>query len=234
MNDSSKINAIRTVLFSKDEAVEQTEVKMATATLESGTVLEADAFEEGNVAMIVSEEDRIPAPAGEHKSDIGTIVVGEDGVIIEVRTEEAEEETEESEADAETVEEQAELAVEVEEVVEAAEEPAAEEQAEEPEAPAEEQEEKEEEAYVSKSEFDALVAKVEAMMSAMETAPEEVEEAELSAINVETVEVDLSAAATPITKTADVVELSEEAVRPAGMSDKDWRWNQNLIKFGLK
>lgn len=232
MNNSSKIDAIKTVLFSKEVAVEQTEVKLATATLESGAVLEADAFEEGNVAMIVSEDDRIPAPAGEHKSDIGTIVIGEEGVIIEVRAEEASEEAVEEEADEATVEEQSELTAVVEEVVEAAEEAVEEEQVEAPEEAPEEVAEEEEEAYVSKSEFDALVEKVEALMGAMESAP--VEEAELSAVNVKTVEVDLSAAATPITQAADVVELSEEAVRPAGMSDKDWRWEQSMSKFGLK
>lgn len=215
MNVTSKIDAIKAVLLGKTETVENSEVKLATATLDNGAVLEADAFEEGNVAMIVSEDDRIPAPAGEHKSDIGTIVIGEEGVIIEVRKEEVEEDAVEETADATPVQEDEELSVE------AAEEPVADEQAAPTEAPVAE----EEEAYVSKAEFDALKEIVEAMVDAMTAAPVE-EEAELSAINVEEVTVDLSAAATPITKTADAVELSKEDVRPEGMSDRDWRWKQ--------
>ena len=62
------------------------EVKFATMNLENGAVLEAEAFEAGNEVFVVSGEDRVPAPVGEHKLEDGRIlVVVEEGLIAEIK-----------------------------------------------------------------------------------------------------------------------------------------------------
>lgn len=66
------------------------EVKFATMNLENGAVLEAEAFEAGNEVFIVSGEDRVPAPVGEHKLEDGRIlVILEEGMIAEIKEAEA-------------------------------------------------------------------------------------------------------------------------------------------------
>ena len=66
------------------------EVKFATMTLENGAVLEAEAFEAGNEVFVVSGEERVPAPVGEHKLEDGRIlVVLEEGMIAEIKEAEA-------------------------------------------------------------------------------------------------------------------------------------------------
>ena len=81
-------------------------VKLAQATLENGTVIEAEAFEAGNEVFIVTEEERIPLPVGEYTMEDGSILyVAEEGVISEVKS-----------AGAEAEEEVAEVAIEAEEV----------------------------------------------------------------------------------------------------------------------
>lgn len=94
------------------------EVKFEQMTLENGAVLEAEAFEAGNEVFIVSGEDRVAAPVGEHLlSDGRVLVVAEEGVIAEIKeaSAEVEEETVEIEVEA-SAEESTELAeVEVKE-----------------------------------------------------------------------------------------------------------------------
>lgn len=94
------------------------EVKFEQMTLENGAVLEAEAFEAGNEVFVVSGEDRVPAPVGEHLlSDGRVLVVAEEGVIAEIKeaAAEVEEETVEIEVEA-SAEESTELAeVEVKE-----------------------------------------------------------------------------------------------------------------------
>lgn len=94
------------------------EVKFEQMTLENGAVLEAEAFEAGNEVFVVSGEDRVPAPVGEHLlSDGRVLVVAEEGVIAEIKEAAAEEveETVEIEVEA-SAEESTELAeVEVKE-----------------------------------------------------------------------------------------------------------------------
>lgn len=69
------------------------EVKFEQMTLENGAVLEAEAFEAGNEVFVVSGEDRVPAPVGEHLlSDGRVLVVAEEGVIAEIKEAAAEEE----------------------------------------------------------------------------------------------------------------------------------------------
>lgn len=62
------------------------EVKFEQMTLENGAVLEAEAFEAGNEVFVVSGEDRVPAPVGEHILEDGRVlVITEEGVIAEIK-----------------------------------------------------------------------------------------------------------------------------------------------------
>ena len=82
------------------------EVKLEQMNLENGTVLEADAFEVGNEVFIVNEEDRIALPVGEYVLENGQIlVVEEEGLIKEMKSENNEEEEIEVEAEEEKKEE---------------------------------------------------------------------------------------------------------------------------------
>jgi len=92
--------------------IEQTqEVKLAQAKLDNGTVLEAEAFESGNEVFIVSDDERVAVPVGEYLMEDGQIlVVSEEGVIGEIKSEEAKEEEEEVEASEEIEEVEAEYA----------------------------------------------------------------------------------------------------------------------------
>ena len=60
------------------------EVKFEQMTLENGAVLEAESFEAGNEVFVISGEDRVAAPIGEHLLADGRIlVITEEGVIAE-------------------------------------------------------------------------------------------------------------------------------------------------------
>ena len=72
--------------FAELSAVETSEVELAQAKLDNGTVLEAESFEAGQPIFIVSEEDRIAVPVGEYQMEDGRIlVVVEEGVIGEIK-----------------------------------------------------------------------------------------------------------------------------------------------------
>jgi hypothetical protein len=95
------------------------EVKFEQMTLENGAVLEAEVFEAGNEVFVISGEDRVAAPVGEHLlSDGRVLVIVEEGLIAEIKeaaAEEVEEESVEIEVEA-SAEESTELAeVEVKE-----------------------------------------------------------------------------------------------------------------------
>lgn len=77
------------------------EVKFEQITLENGAVLEAEAFEAGNEVFVISGEDRIAAPVGEHLlSDGRVLVITEEGIIAEIKEAAAEEPTVEVEVEA--------------------------------------------------------------------------------------------------------------------------------------
>lgn len=83
--------------FAELSAVETSEVELAQAKLDNGTVLEAESFEAGQPIFIVSEEDRIAVPVGEYVMEDGRIlVVAEEGVIGEIKEAAAEVEEEPS------------------------------------------------------------------------------------------------------------------------------------------
>lgn len=91
------------------------EVKFEQMTLENGAVLEAEVFEAGNEVFVISGEDRVPAPVGEHLlADGRVLVITEEGVIAEIK-EKAEEVEEKVEIEVEaSVEEPATELAEVE------------------------------------------------------------------------------------------------------------------------
>lgn len=71
----------------------QTEVKLAQAKLDNGTVLEAEVFEPGAEIAIVNDEERVPLPAGEYMMEDGRqLVIAEDGIISAINEMPAEEE----------------------------------------------------------------------------------------------------------------------------------------------
>jgi hypothetical protein len=71
------------------------EVKFEQMTLENGAVLEAEVFEAGNEVFVISGEDRVAAPVGEHLlSDGRVLVIVEEGVIAEIKEAAAEAEVE--------------------------------------------------------------------------------------------------------------------------------------------
>jgi hypothetical protein len=89
------------------------EVKFEQMTLENGAVLEAESFEAGNEVFVLSGEDRVAAPVGEHLLEDGRVlVITEEGVIAEIKEAAAEAEEVEVEVEAAAA---TELAEEVEE-----------------------------------------------------------------------------------------------------------------------
>ena len=71
------------------------EVKFEQMTLENGAVLEAESFEAGNEVFVISGDDRVAAPVGEHLLEDGRIlVITEEGVIAEIKEAAAEVEVE--------------------------------------------------------------------------------------------------------------------------------------------
>lgn len=105
MNNNSILNKVRELLGM--------EIKLAERRLEDGqTRIEAEEFAAGFQVVIVTEDDqRIPLPEGDYKldGDDGEIlVVQEEGIIFEIKTEEVVEEevTEEVEVKEEVVEEE--------------------------------------------------------------------------------------------------------------------------------
>ena len=98
------------------ENIEQSQVvELAQAKLENGTVLEAEAFEAGNEIFILTDDEKVAVPVGEYTMEDGQIlVVSEEGIIGEIKSESQEEE-EEVEA-SEEVSEELETETELEEV----------------------------------------------------------------------------------------------------------------------
>lgn len=78
----------------------QEKVELATAKLDNGTVLEAEAFEAGNEIFIVTEDDKVALPVGDYTMEDGKmLVVAEEGIIAEIK--DLDEEATEDEVEAE-------------------------------------------------------------------------------------------------------------------------------------
>jgi outer membrane biosynthesis protein TonB len=94
MKPSEMLNQVKTLLG--------VEVKLEQMKLENGTVLEADKFEGGNEIFIVTEDERVALPIGEYVLEDGqTLVIEEEGIIKEMKSEGEEAKEEEVEAEIE-------------------------------------------------------------------------------------------------------------------------------------
>jgi hypothetical protein len=92
MKDAKEIlSRVYEIVMGKEEPATKVELAQVK-TADGQAVLEADAFEVGNAVFIVTEEGQIPVPTGEYMLEDGMkIKVDEQGVIVEVETEGAEE-----------------------------------------------------------------------------------------------------------------------------------------------
>ena len=104
MKATEMLNKIKTFLGEEttdivnDVEQSQEKVELATAKLDNGTVLEAEAFEAGNEIFIVTEDDKVALPVGDYTMEDGKmLVVAEEGIIAEIK--EATEEEVEAEED---------------------------------------------------------------------------------------------------------------------------------------
>jgi len=87
---------------------ESVEVKLAQATLENGTIIEAEEMAEGKEVFIVTDDEKVALPVGEYTLEDGqSLIVEEEGIIASIGEpqEEEAEETEEVEAAEEEKEE---------------------------------------------------------------------------------------------------------------------------------
>ena len=98
MNNAKDIlNRVYDIVMGKEESAVQVDLAQVK-TADGAAIFDAEAFEKGNAVFIVTEEGNIPVPVGTYILEDGlTIMVDEQGVIIEVQTE-GEEEIEEVEA----------------------------------------------------------------------------------------------------------------------------------------
>jgi len=128
MKATEMLNKIKTFLgedtadIVNDVEQSQEKVELATAKLDNGTVLEAEAFEAGNEIFIVTEDERVALPVGDYTLEDGKmLVVAEEGIIAEIKDldEEADEEVEaEEELGYVTKEELAEAVSEIKAMIE--------------------------------------------------------------------------------------------------------------------
>ena len=82
-------------------SIETEEVKLAQATLENGTVIEADEMAAGKEVFIVTDDEKVALPVGEYTLEDGqALIVEEEGIIASIgeAQEDEAEETEEVEA----------------------------------------------------------------------------------------------------------------------------------------
>lgn len=106
MKATEMLNKIKTYLGEEatdivnDVEQSQEKVELATAKLENGTVLEAEAFEAGNEIFIITEDDKVALPVGDYTLEDGKmLVVAEEGIIAEIK--DLDEEATEDEVEAE-------------------------------------------------------------------------------------------------------------------------------------
>jgi len=89
MKATEMLNKIKTYLGEDTTDIVdniQEKVELATAKLENGTVLEAEAFEAGNEIFIITEDDKVALPVGDYTMEDGKmLVVAEEGIIAEIK-----------------------------------------------------------------------------------------------------------------------------------------------------
>ena len=86
------------------------EIKLAQATLENGTIIEAEEFAEGKEVFIVTDEDKVALPIGNYKMEDGQELIIEEEGIIKSIGEAVEEAPEEAPAEEEVEAEEEEMA----------------------------------------------------------------------------------------------------------------------------
>ena len=105
MKATDMLNKVKEVL-----GVESEEIKLAQATLENGTIIEAEEFSEGKEVFIVTEEEKVALPVGSYKMEDGQELIIEEEGIIKSIGEAVEEAPEEAPAEEEVQAEEEELA----------------------------------------------------------------------------------------------------------------------------
>tara|TARA_Y100001937_G_scaffold24132_2_gene34692 strand:- start:1070 stop:1675 length:606 start_codon:yes stop_codon:yes gene_type:complete len=107
-NAQQMINDIKNLLgieLSEDKPNETVEaVELATAKLENGAVIEAEAMSEGNDVFIVTDDEKVPLPDGTYTLESSEVLVAKDGKIVSIG-EEKEEASAEVEAETDLEEE---------------------------------------------------------------------------------------------------------------------------------
>jgi len=87
-------------------SIETEEVTLAQATLENGTVIEAESLSEGQEVFIVTEDEKVALPVGEYTLEDGQILmVKEEGIIASVGAAKEEEPAEEDLSEEQQLEE---------------------------------------------------------------------------------------------------------------------------------
>ena len=103
-NAQQMINDIKNLLgieLSEDKPNETVKaVELATAKLENGAVIEAEAMSAGNDVFIVTDDEKVPLPDGTYTLESSEVLVAKDGKIVSIG-EEKEEASEDVEADLE-------------------------------------------------------------------------------------------------------------------------------------
>jgi len=98
MNATEILNKAKELL-SVEVKAEEVAVELAQATLENGTIIEAEEMVAGKEVFIVTEDEKVALPVGDYTLEDGTkLVVEEEGIIASIG-EEAEEEVEAVEED---------------------------------------------------------------------------------------------------------------------------------------
>ena len=86
-------------------SIETVEVKLAQATLENGTIIEAEEMAAGQEVFIVTEDEKVALPVGEYTLEDGqALIVEEEGIIASIG--EAQEEEAPAEEEVEAAEEE--------------------------------------------------------------------------------------------------------------------------------
>jgi hypothetical protein len=107
MKATEMLNKIKTFLGEEtadivNDVEAQEKVELATAKLDNGTVLEAEAFEAGQEVFIVTEDDKVALPVGDYTLEDGKmLVVAEEGIIAEIKDLDEEEAPADEEVEAE-------------------------------------------------------------------------------------------------------------------------------------
>tara|TARA_E500000318_G_scaffold106692_1_gene114979 strand:+ start:23 stop:598 length:576 start_codon:yes stop_codon:yes gene_type:complete len=88
-------------------SIETEEVKLAQATLENGTVIEAEQMAEGQEVFIVTDDEKVALPVGEYTLEDGQILmVKEEGIIASIGAAKEEEPAEEDLSEEQKLEEE--------------------------------------------------------------------------------------------------------------------------------